>query len=299
MPASRSPRRYLSPLRYPGGKARMFPLLADMLDYQTGFMDVEVWVEPFGGGLGAGLALLDTDQVAQVWFAEANPALAALWRALITDTTRMAGLVAGVRPTLDVFEDARATVANPDPALPDEELGLAALILNRCSRSGIIAPNVGPVGGKHQSGKWTVASRFDPERLAGRISDIAPLLSRCIWLGADGITAIEELDGTAGVEDEVVIFTDPPYIKEGNRLYTNGMTADQHQRLAAALHATPARWLLTYDDHPDVRRLYPKHRIGAYDWQQTANTVRADDEVMVLSDNLEVPMLAGGRITAA
>jgi len=39
-----SKRRYVSPLRYPGGKAAMAPWLADMFADQGGLMDVEVWM---------------------------------------------------------------------------------------------------------------------------------------------------------------------------------------------------------------------------------------------------------------
>lgn len=47
-----------------------------------GYLDLSVWFEPFAGGLGAGLKLLDAGVVEQVWFCEANPALAAFWRTI-------------------------------------------------------------------------------------------------------------------------------------------------------------------------------------------------------------------------
>src|SRR5690625_5109627 len=55
---SRAARRYLSPLRYPGGKARMASALGDLFDRQVSMLDIEVWIEPFAGGAGAGLTLL-------------------------------------------------------------------------------------------------------------------------------------------------------------------------------------------------------------------------------------------------
>lgn len=60
-----STRRYLSPLRYPGGKARMAAALARVFAGQHSTMDVEVWMEPFAGGGGAGLHLLDNGDVAE------------------------------------------------------------------------------------------------------------------------------------------------------------------------------------------------------------------------------------------
>lgn len=66
-------RRYLSPLRYRGGKARMARFLGEMFAQQIGAMDIEVWIEPFAGGAGAGLALLEARAVGEVWLTEKNP----------------------------------------------------------------------------------------------------------------------------------------------------------------------------------------------------------------------------------
>lgn len=279
------PRRYVSPLRYPGGKARMAPFLADMFASQYGPMDVEVWIEPFAGGLGAGLTMLDAGHVEEVWFCEKNPALAALWRALIASPHEVAHLVEGLSPSLALYDAALETVnaAHDDEGVPDLTVAVAALVVNRCSRSGIIAPTVGPVGGKHQTGRWTVASRFDPVRIADRIRDLAPLTARLRYLGSDAIRYIQSLD-QSGIEDEVMLFVDPPYVQEGNRLYAAGMALADHRALAAALNTTPARWALTYDAVPLVRDdLYPGRRIIEFDIAHTANRSRVDREYLVLS----------------
>lgn len=42
--------RYLSPLRYPGGKASIAPMLGDMFTGQMSEMPIEIWIEPFAGG---------------------------------------------------------------------------------------------------------------------------------------------------------------------------------------------------------------------------------------------------------
>lgn len=84
-------------------------------------------------------------------------------------------------------------------------------------------------------------------------------------------------------------FVDPPYLREGPRLYTHGFTLDQHRQLAAALRSCPARWMLTYDDEPVVLDLYADHRVLEYDIAHTANLQRVDREYAVFSDNLYVP----------
>jgi len=104
----------------------------------------------------------------------------------------------------------------------------------------------------------------------------------------DGISFVEDLDD-AGAGDEVLAFVDPPYIREGNRLYTNGMDEAGHQRLADALNGTTAQWVLTYDDEPIVSEmLYPDRRVLAYDIRNTANKARVAREFAVFSDNVDV-----------
>lgn len=283
--------RYLSPLRYPGGKARMSTYLGDLFTHQSGLMDIEVWVEPFAGGLGAGLHLLHKEVVSEVWFCEKNPALAAMWNELIRDPLDFADRVSRLAPSLNLYYDcvARVAASYEGDTTDQHGLGVAAFVVNRCSRSGIVAPRVGPVGGKHQSGKWTIADRFHPDRLAERIRYIAPLTRRMRYQGDDALRSLADLDGSVGIEDEMVIFADPPYIREGNGLYANGFTAAHHQQLADALGATPARWVLTYDDEPDVhQRFYPHQRVLEFDIPHTANKQRIDREYLVFSDNVAV-----------
>ena len=193
--------RYLSPLRYPGGKASIAPALLEDID-------AEVWFEPFSGGAGVGLRALFDGVVEELWLAESDPVVRGLWEWIIDDAESLAEAVERLRPDLDLFYRSRQIIAGGTAEVCD--LVLAGLVVNRCSHSGIIAGNVGPVGGKSQSGKYTVAARFDPDALARRIRLLAPLASRMRMVGADGIEALESL-ATSGADDDVVVFADPPY----------------------------------------------------------------------------------------
>jgi DNA adenine methylase len=298
---STSTRRYVSPLRYPGGKAAMAPWLSDLFGEQHGLMDVEVWLEPFAGGAGAALTLLDRDVIGEAWIVDANPAIAAFWLSVSGDAETLAARVERTRPTMALYDSCRETLAHPDQ-VDTAELGYAAFIVNRCSRSGIVAPTSGPMGGRTGTGEWAIDGRFTADALADRIRHVGSFGSRLRVHHGDGIAFLEELDGTAGIEDELVAFVDPPYIREGNRLYANGMDAAAHQRLADALNASDARWVLTYDDEPTVaEELYSERRVLGYDIRNTANQARVAREYAVFSDNLALPdslnLLAYGHST--
>lgn len=278
--------RYLSPLRYPGGKATIAQHLGDVYLAQDGHMPIEIWIEPFAGGAGAALDLLTRDVVDEAWLIDAHPALAAFWGTVIDDGERLAAVVAATVPTMQLWEQSREVLEAGDVGTFD--LAYAAFVINRCSRSGIVAPRSGPMGGRHQTGRYTIASRFNGPPLADRILHVHSLRSRLRVHHGDGIGYIEQLNDS-GIVDEVVLFVDPPYIREGNRLYANGLDPAAHQRLSAALHATEARWLLTYDNHCDVQDvLYPDHRVVPFNIRNTANRARLATELAVLSNNLQV-----------
>lgn len=262
----------------------MAPWLGDMFAHQGGLMDVEVWMEPFAGGAGAALTLLDRDMVDHVHLIDQNAGIAAFWSTVVTDGEALAAAVERTTPTMDLFEQSRVALAEADA---DEfHLGYAAFIVNRCSRSGIIAPRAGAMS--------DLTARFNAPELADRIRHVASFRSRMTVTRGDGITHIEALDGSVGIEEELVIFCDPPYVREGPRLYAHALDDVLHGRLAAALHATPARWLLTYDDEPVIPEvLYPEHRVVAYDIRNNANRARVAREYAVLSDNLAVGDVSG------
>ena len=53
-----------------------------------------------------------------------------------------------------------------------------------------------------------------------------------------------------------LLYIDPPYYQMGNGLYHCGMTEWDHRRLANSLRTSPHLWLLSYDDCPEIRKLY-------------------------------------------
>ncbi|MCU6480501.1 hypothetical protein [Arthrobacter sp. A2-55] len=282
--------RYASPLRYPGGKARMAPWLMDVFDSLTGPMDVEVWLEPFGGGAGAALTAVTSGRVPEAWIVEANPALAAFWTTVMDDGVALAKSIETTAPTLALFEAAKETVAAglAGESVDTFDLGLAAFMVNRCSRSGMIIPNVGPIGGKGQKGIHTIGARFNAAPLAERIRGVHALGSRFKVFAGDGITFLEELPDS-GVEDEVFCFADPPYIGVGNDLYAVGMDDGLHRRLAHALNGLYAPWLLTYDANPQVPLLYRGRHVVEFDIPHTAGISRIGKEYLVLGPGMELP----------
>lgn len=283
--------RYVSPLRYPGGKAKMSPWLTNLFDDHIGPMDVEVWIEPFAGGAGAGLTALSNHGIPELWLYEAHPGLNAFW-SVIADgqADQLAGRVRQASPTVSAFMGHREIVAGAmgGEVVDQMELALSTFMVNRLSRSGMVNGSAGPIGGWKQSGRWRIDSRFGAEALAGRIEVLGRINDRIKVLGTDGVAGIEDLAGS-GVEDEVFCFVDPPYVVDGGRLYSKSFDQEDHARLAGALYDCRSPWVLTYDAHPVVRELYQDFRILGFEIPHTANRRAMDIEYLVLSNNVTPP----------
>ena len=73
--ASRQPR--ISPLRYPGGKSALYSRLRKVIRD----MDMAgcTYVEPYAGGVGAGLSLLVTGRRNEFVINDLDPAIYAFW----------------------------------------------------------------------------------------------------------------------------------------------------------------------------------------------------------------------------
>lgn len=270
----------VSPLRYPGGKARIAPVLEAVWGQAP--PEAEVWIEPFAGGAGVALALLESGAASEAWLVEANPAVAALWEWLLSDPDGAARRVELWEPTLDGFYAARDEVSRAlegDSEVRDD-LAWSAFVVNRCSFSGIVDGRVGPLGGRSQTGRYRVSSRWNGPALAERIRRVGSLSGRVRLVAGDALTLLEDLPDS-GLDGEAFVFADPPYVKAGPALYPWSFREEDHARLASALRAISSPWVATYDDDPVVRRLYDGCRIERVAMPHTAGKPHVGVELLI------------------
>jgi DNA adenine methylase len=170
------------------------------------------------------------------------------------------------------------------------ELGFAAFYLNRTNRSGVL--NGGPIGGLDQSGPYKIDARFNKEALLERLRLIALHASKIVVLRHDGRSVISRY----AKKDDVLVYADPPYFDKAGSLYMNSFTADDHEDLAECLgRVRSGRWLLTYDNVPDVKRLYPALRRETFSLHYSAHRVETATEQMIFGNGLQVPWRSDNR----
>lgn len=272
----------ITPLRYPGGKSRLAKYFGDVIKNQL--PRPKVYAEPFAGGAGAALALLKLGITERAVINDLDRGVAAFWRSVFYDTDRLAAKIRSTPVNMEHWSLSRSMYKNPD-GVRDLELGFATFFLNRTNRSGIL--NAGPIGGKSQSGKWKIDARFNRERLAERIEELGTFRTRVVIEEADALDLLQDL---VTHQDEMLLYVDPPYVDKGSDLYLNQLDHDYHRSLAAILNESNYRWILTYDMSPLVRdEIYMNRRRLAFDISHTAQEQHIGSEIMIFSDNIDVP----------
>ncbi len=271
----------VSPLRYPGGKAALFPFLRQVI--RTNGLAGCTYVEPYAGGAGAGLSLLVTGQVGRVVINDLDPAIAAFWHTLVDEPDALMARVRKVRLSIREWRRQKEIYAAADTS-DLAALGFATFYLNRTNRSGVL--NGGPIGGLDQSGKYKIDARFNRTNLIERIRVIALYAKRITVTSHDGAAVIKQYARSS----DTFIYADPPYFEKAGSLYLNTFQPDDHEALASVLNArADKKWLLTYDNVGRIAELYPERRRQTFGLHYSAHRVTKATEVMVIADELLVP----------
>lgn len=275
---------YISPLRYPGGKAELAPYLARLAAAQ--FPRVREYAEPFAGGAGAALRLLADEHVQTIHINDLNPGIASMWSAIVNEPSHFAARIRGQVADLDAWHVARSIHLDPVASEPFE-LGFATFLLNRWNRSGII--NARPIGGLTQDGPWKIDARFNREDLARRVEFIGEYASRI------RVTQLDARDFIGRLETEhptALTYVDPPYLAQGDDLYYDSLTSADHNELAMQLRRSNLRWFLTYDvDLRITQELYPDLRCAKFRIAHTAQRQHVGREYAIFGRSTVVPDL--------
>ena len=271
-----------SPLRYPGGKSAMTGLLRQIRRL-NGLGDLAV-AEPFAGGAGASLTLLYLEETREILINDVDPAIHDFWWTLVNRGRQFADMLSKTRVSMAEWHRQRDTYRSCG-RLSRLRRGFSAFYLNRCNRSGIIM-NGCPIGGVMQSGKWKLNARFNKSNLQRRCEKVAEYHDRVHVSGHDGIEFIENHEA-----DCTLFFIDPPYFAKGKTLYLNALNEEYHAALAARLKSmATAAWVLTYDDCPEVRRIYRGWAaIRPFSLRYVASERRSGKEVLITPKWMRLP----------
>lgn len=275
-----------SPLRYPGGKSCLIEMTANLL--RANNLEHGHYAEPYAGGCGLALSLLYGGHVSDIHINDIDPSVWAFWNGIFNETDAFLNLVESVPVTIDEWVRQRDIYRKlyssnqPGDALA---LGFAAFFLNRTNRSGIIK-GAGVIGGLNQEGKFKVDCRYNKDDLAKRIKRIKRYEDRIHLTRLDAGDFMVHADKY--LPEKSLFFIDPPYFHKGAELYTSFYSASDHSNIANKILSLRHPWVLTYDDVPEIRRLYNASRQYAFDISYSVREKRRGAELLVASKGLKL-----------
>ena len=277
--------KFMSPLRYPGGKAKMAPFLAAVISALP--KRPETYAEPYAGGAGAALHLLDEGVVERIAINDLNRGVAAFWSLAFLQTDWLVDKIWNTDASLAEWHHQREIYLDPDA--DSLEMGFATFYLNRTNRSGILGAR--PIGGLEQTVNWKIDARYNRNDIVARLKRLAQYQDRVTISAVDGREFLYLNDSKNG---DVFFYVDPPYLKQGEDLYLANMTYRDHVQLAGTMQRLKSPWVLTYDHDDRVpNELYAGLQCAEFTVSHTASKQHVGTEYLVVPPHVKVESLDG------
>jgi DNA adenine methylase len=268
----------ISPLRYPGGKAKILDFMRYLVVYNFPSKK-PVYVEPYVGGAGVALSLLLNNDVSEIHINDFDKAIYWFWKDIKCHSKEFIKKIRKTKITLkewfrqkEIYNDGKEGF----------DLGFATFFLNRCNRSGVITG--GCIGGLSQDGIYKIDCRFNKEELINRIERISTVRSRIKLYNEDTANLL-----TQNKEQfkNCLLYLDPPYYEMGRKLYQNHYNDSDHKEIYKIIKKLGGYWVVSYDNKPFVIDLYNDFQPHYFSLTYCASSIREGKEVMFFSKKLK------------
>jgi DNA adenine methylase len=281
-----------SPLRYPGGKQILARVLGHLI--RLNGREGGVYIEPYAGGAGAALSLLYREYVRKAIINDADSRVYAFWHAVLNCTDELLKLIRDTPLSVEEWKRQRQIYLKPGRA-SRVRVGFAAFYLNRCNRSGIIG-NAGLIGGLNQTGKWKIDARYNRADLARRVERVARYGDRIEVFNLDATELLRTELPRPSRAGRAFVYLDPPYYTKGSQLYLNHYTPADHTALADYLSNATFTWVMSYDNVPEIRKLYAGYRQVSFNLGYSAREWKIGKELLIIPDHVRFPSAWPKRI---
>jgi len=254
-------------MRYPGGKTKLLSAIAKYIP--NNFSEYR---EPFFGGGSVGLHIL-REGVKHSWINDLDYGIYSFWKSVKDQPDELIKKVLAYVPSAKDFYQIQDDFL-AKKIMPTLDAGFKKLVIHQISFSGLGVKAGSPIGGRNQTGKWLVGCRWNPKNIEKEIRRSNKLLVNTLITNVDFNGVIVKDSARS-----VFVFIDPPYYNKGNDLYLCGF--DQHEKLSELLMKSKFDWVLTYDDCPEIRKLYRFANIHRVDVNYTIKTSRQRKELII------------------
>jgi DNA adenine methylase len=278
--------RNQSPLRYPGGKACLTNFITEIS--QLNGLDGGIYVELYAGGAGAALNLLYNGVFSQIHINDYDYAMYAMWYSILNHNDDFVDLINLTPVNIQEWRiQKKIYEAGADAGIL--ELGFATFFLNRTNRSGIIF-KAGPIGGFNQTGNYLLDVRFNKIDLIKRIKKIFQYRQYITLTNLDALDILRNLNFYHGDTNRIFLYLDPPYYNKGKYLYLNNYGHENHTELAKTIAGLDnnIKWLISYDNVPEIRKIYQHYRMASFDLSYTLQSKKFGSELLVFSPQITI-----------
>lgn len=272
---------FITPLRYPGGKARLGPWLAELLRHNG--ISGGCYVEPYAGGAGAALFLLMRGYVNHIIINDVDPVIYAFWWSILNKNNELLSLIDNTEINMENWYRQKEILAKSD-AHDTLSVGFATFFLNRTNRSGILSGGV--IGGKNQSGNYKIDARFNKFKLSERIKKIGEMKKHITLYNHDAMELIDIIEPTLPAKS--LIYLDPPYYEKGSQLYRNHYKPDDHKKIATRVSRLAVPALVTYDNCSPIKELYSSEKTIEFSLRYSTHTSRTEVTELMVYKNIEL-----------
>lgn len=274
---------FYSPLRYPGGKARIASYVKKL--FKDNSLHGGIYVEPYAGGASVALALLLEGYASRIIINDKDRSIFAFWDSVLNHPDKFCDLIMQTPVNLKTWK-IQKEIQNKKETCDLLELGFSTFFLNRTNFSGII--KAGVIGGQKQKGTWKINARYNKEELISKIKRIASYRDQIKLYNLDTLELINILKKE--LPRKTLFFFDPPYYVKGRDLYLNYYNDKDHENVAKEIFKiTKHKWILTYDNVNFIGNLYNDYRQLDYSLTYSASKTKNGKELMIFSDNLNIP----------
>jgi DNA adenine methylase len=274
---------YNTPLRYPGGKGKLTDFIK-LVFKGNNLLDGH-YAEPYAGGAGIAFSLLFLEYVSCIHLNDLNKSVYAFWCSVIYETDALCAKIESTPVNMPEWFNQQEIQNNPQ-VHTRLELGFSTFFLNRTNRSGILKGGV--IGGKGQTGEWKLDARFNKKDLIQRIQKIAHYSNRIHLYNLDAADLITTV--LPSLPAKTLVYLDPPYYVKGKDLYEDHYSHKDHEWVAKLVQKKiKQHWVVSYDNAPAIKGMYPKRRSIIYGINYSAATRYTGAEIMFFSDKLIIP----------
>lgn len=269
--------RFYSPLRYPGGKSVLYPFVSSLI--LNNKQSNSIYAEPYAGGCGLALKLLFRGVVDEIFLNDYDYFIFSFWNTILNNSIEFCNWISELEVNIENWHFYKK-VLNNATEYNQKEIAKATFFLNRCNISGVIKGGV--IGGKQQTGKYKLDSRFNKTTLINRIELIASKKGSIHFSNLDAIDFLKQINS----KRNILIYLDPPYFKKGSQLYLNFYQKEDHIALYEYLLTCNPDFILSYDNNEFIKELYDRYNRYRFNISQSTSN-KVGNEVIIFSDRLD------------